>query len=141
MKIVTKNYYQTIKEIKFEPAECVKKIYPKHKAGEKIKFLGIPIGKYKENVYDANDVSLYSKNWIKDDYTFDELIPINGYIFENYDTFISVCRLAYICIDGEYTYFMKNETFEKYLSVIKGRCSELGNSIYKTIILDDSIIY
>ena len=49
--------------------------------------------------------------------------------------------MAYINIDGKVTYFANNETYEKYLSVIKGRCTELNNPIYKNIILDENIIY
>ena len=141
MKIVTKNYYQSIKEIEYSPAECVKKVYPIHKAGEKEKILGIPVHIYKENVYDADDVRSYANLPYFSKYVkASEICPIIGYTVEIFDTFISVCRLAYIKVDGEFTYFTNNETYEKYLSVIKGRCSELGNSIYKNIILSDKLI-
>lgn len=143
MKVVTKNYYQTIKEISYSPAECIKKVFPIHKFGEKEKFLGIPLYTYKDDVYSGNDIVEYTENFFpyKINFTFDEIIPIKGYSVEKFDKFISICRMAYINIDGKVTYFANNETYEKYLSVIKGRCTELNNPIYKNIILDENIIY
>lgn len=142
MKVVTKNYYQTIKEINYSPAECIKKVFPIHKFGEKEKFLGIPLYTYKDDVYSGNDIVEYTENFpYKRNFIFDDIIPRKGYSFEKFDKFISICRMAYINIDGKVTYFANNETYEKYLSVIKGRCTELDNPIYKNIILDENIIY
>ena len=143
MKVVTKNYYQTIKEISYSPAECVKKVFPIHKFGEKEKFLGISLYTYKDDVYSGNDLLVYIDNFPikRRHFVFDDLIPKKGYSLEKFDKFISICRMAYINIDGKITYFANNETYEKYLSVIKGRCTELDNPIYKNIILDENIIY
>ena len=143
MKVVTKNYYQTIKEISYSPAECVKKVFPIHKFGEKEKFLGIPLYTYKDDIYSGNDLLVYVDNFPikRRHFVFDDLIPKKGYSLEKFDKFISICRMAYINIDGKVTYFANNETYEKYLSVIKGRCTELDNPIYKNIILDENIIY
>lgn len=143
MKVVTKNYYQTIKEISYSPAECVKKVFPIHKFGEKEKFLGIPLYTYKDDIYSSNDLLVYIDNFPikRRHFVFDDLIPKKGYSLEKFDKFISICRMAYINIDGKVTYFANNETYEKYLSVIKGRCTELDNPIYKNIILDENIIY
>lgn len=143
MKVVTKNYYQTIKEISYSPSECIKKVFPIHKFGEKEKFLGIPLYTYKDDIYLGNDLLVYIDNFPirRRHFAFDDLIPRKGYSLEKFDKFISVCRMAYINIDGKVTYFANNETYEKYLSVIKGRCTELDNPIYKNIILDENIIY
>jgi len=142
MKVVTKNYYQTIREISYSPAYCIKNVFPIHKFGEKIKFLGIPLSTYEENLYDWSDFAGYCHTFDPGDLVgIDDISPKKGYSIETFDKFVSICKMAYIDIDGEITYFANNEMYEKYLSVIKGRCSEIGNPIYKTIILDKDIIY
>ena len=86
MKVVTKNYYQTIKEISYSPVECVKKVFPIHKFGEKEKFLGIPLYTYKDDVYSGNDIVEYTENFpYKRNFIFDDIIPRKGYSFEKFD--------------------------------------------------------
>ena len=133
MKVVTKNYYQTIKEISYSPAECVKKVFPIHKFGEKEKFLGIPLYTYKDDVYSSNDLLVYIDNFPikRRHFVFDDLIPKKGYSLEKFDKFISICRMAYINIDGKVTYFANNENPEDVAKTLQMLYEDFKNNSIK----------
>ena len=71
--------------------------------------------------------------------TIDALFNLeNEYTVEDFDTFATIHKRAYIKVDDEIYFFENDETCKQYLSVLKGRCKENDNSIYKA--LDDLII-
>jgi hypothetical protein len=143
MKNVTSTYYQSIRTIDFEEEELVAKIDPTYKKGDWLKFLGIPVKKIKENLYDWNSFYKYafcgSNQYVSSEYILNNVKT--PFRLDLVDDLILVHRLPYISINGgDNHYFKDDKLWKQYLDVIKGRCKECDNPIYKSIILDNKVI-
>ena len=136
MKNLTKHFYSTIKSIEYESSELVTKVEPMIKKGQWFKFLGIPLFKAKHDIY--SKIKLFDYCYFTPfNPKYEQLEPLDKYKIELIDDLIVIHRKAYIILDDKTFYFDNDDIFNKELSIIKGRCAECDNHVYKkTTLLD-----
>ena len=135
MKLLTSHYYRTIKVIEYDCEELVAKISPKIKKGDRVFFLQ----KASEDLYLITDIErfIYTYGYFK--YMDAQNIISNirlGYKAELIDGLIVIHRCSYIKIDGVKYVFKNEEEYRQHLNVLKSRCHDSGNQIYRNVILD-----
>lgn len=141
-KYTSSNFYKSIKRIGFEEEKEVEIIEPSYVKGRKFKIFGIPYGTIKENLYRIPDKYIWYILSCDTEYRYCrclkyidiiECLKDDKYFVSIVDDNVHIYEKAHIIIDDDIRYFSSNNEMKQFLSVLKGRCKECGNKLYKSV--------